>query len=156
MADENKELADSKDATLRSNLDRELEEVNRELEEMFKDGNSWYLTGGPLRIKLWLPPPLLSMMFASLHFAAGLGGIWLILRGSERGANLGSALLVGALFGIGAFMAAVWGKTVDKTAWMYEILHGERTRERFRELVNRQDALRERLAALESTPDVAE
>jgi hypothetical protein len=57
------------------------------------------------------------------------------------------------LFGTGAFMAEVWGRTVDKTAWIDDMVHGERTRERFRELLNRYDALSERLAAVENGSD---
>jgi hypothetical protein len=133
----------------REALEGELAHVQRELAGLIDEAHRWQFSWGRLRITATPSQQTLFRLFAGFHVATGLGGVVLILKGSGRAADLGIALVVGALFGIGAFMAEVWGRTVDKTAWMFDILYGERKRERFRELYVREQMLADRLEALD-------
>jgi hypothetical protein len=151
MADDNREPA--ADGTLLSSLEKDLSEVDEELDEIVAEAHAWHLGRGRLSIRASLSQQTLFLLFVGFHLATSLGGVALILWGRGRAADLGIALLVGALFGIGAFMAEVWGRTVDKAAWLDDIGYWEPIRARFRELVKRRQALRERLEALESGSD---
>jgi hypothetical protein len=134
---------------------RDLAEIDDELARLIEEAHGWQVNLGRLTVRSSLSQQKLFILFVGFHSAMGLGGAALILKGTGRAADLGIALLVGALFGLGAFMAEVWGRTVDKTAWIREIAYGERTREHFRDLIARREAIRERDAAPESSPDAA-
>jgi hypothetical protein len=155
VADEHSGAAGGDGEQARSNVARDLAEIDEELETLIEEAHGWQVNLGRLSVRSSLSQQTLFLLFVGFHLATSLGGAALILKGSGRAADLGIALLVGALFGLGTFMAEVWGRTVDKTAWIREIAYGERTREHFRELIARREAILERQAASEGSPDAA-
>ena len=96
----------------------------------------WQFRMGPVRLSGYFNSMRFARYFVGFHVVIALVGAGLIFfGGSPR--DLGMAMVVGALFGFGAFLAQVWTVQVEKEHWLIE----DDVRGRYSEVVNRLQAL---------------
>ncbi|TCC40990.1 hypothetical protein [Kribbella speibonae] len=98
--------------------------------------SGWQFRMGPVRLRGYFNSMRFARYFVGFHIVVGLAGAALIFfGGSPR--DLGMAMVVGALFGFGAFLAQVWTMQVEKEHWLEE----DDIRRRYSEVVNRMRTL---------------
>jgi hypothetical protein len=90
--------------TERERLQQDLRDVEQELARLMRRYNTAVTNLGPVTIKAHLPPLRVFKLFIGFHVVTAFGGATMILRGSGRVGDLGIALVVGALFGIGRLL----------------------------------------------------
>jgi hypothetical protein len=95
-------------------LEAELEALAERRDEAEADRyNSWHIRVGPLRLTGYVGSQRLGWLFIAFHVIVGsLGVLCFFLPG--RLPDLGAALVVGALFGFGAFLAQVWTRQTER------------------------------------------
>lgn len=72
--------------------------------------NTWHIGIGKFRVRGTIGTNGIAIVFVVWHLLAGTVGVVLTLNGSK---DLGIALVVGALFGFGAFLAQFWSQAMD-------------------------------------------
>lgn len=140
MDDERKALLEERDV-----VDRQLTELRYE-----------YMTRPmPFRRQRQFNPLTFLYSVIILYLLLGAAGVWLIFAGGSNWADLGIGLLVGALFGAGSLIAAMWEAAFN---WWsnFAALVFESEDNRIRQLGRRFLEIEERLADLAADIDAAE
>lgn len=114
----------------------ELIRLHAEFDQLWAGVQGLQLWWGPLRVRARLGSQRLAALFTAFHGLTAAAGVMFIFMG-ESFAELGVALVVGSLFGIGAFVAQVWALQSEReTALVFD-----EHRARFVELQRRWDEL---------------
>ncbi len=78
-----------------------------------REASTWQFAVGPLRFRSAFKSMRFARYFVDFHLLVGAtGGVLIFARGPAR--DLGMALVVGALFAFGAFVAQVWSVQVQE------------------------------------------
>ena len=85
----------------------------RLLRDVYREFHTWNIGVGKLRIQAAVGTNFIAVAFVLWHLALGTAGVLSILLW-EGGRELGIALLVGALFSFGSFLAQFWSQAMDK------------------------------------------
>ncbi|RZT15200.1 hypothetical protein EV649_5986 [Kribbella sp. VKM Ac-2569] len=111
--------ADESDDKLRK-LSDQLDAIDEARAEAEGDRYNWWaVVVGPLRLAGYVGSQHLGWLFAGFHLVvASTGILFFFLPGNLP--NLGAALVVGALFGFGAFLAQMWAIQVEREAGRQE------------------------------------
>lgn len=116
-------------------------DIEAQIRSLYRDRITWTLPLGRWAIRRPLASGYLFWAFVALHMSAATAGAVMILVGHGRLPDLGIALVVGALFGAGAFMAEVWVQSIHREQTFMAELFGDRERRLLNELVDRLDRL---------------
>jgi len=84
----------------------------RHLRRVRRDFGNWSIGIGKLRIRAVVDTNLIAIVFILWHLLLGTAGAASILFWDD-GRELGIALLVGALFSFGSFLAQFWSQAMD-------------------------------------------
>jgi hypothetical protein len=114
-----------------------------EYNKLMDNMSGWQFHMGPIRLSGYFTSMRFARYFVGFHIVVGVAGAVLIFFGGPP-RDLGMAMVVGALFGFGAFLAQVWTVQVEKE---HSVLAGQ-AREKYLELV-------EKLRAVEQAGEAA-
>ncbi|WP_336159923.1 hypothetical protein [Amycolatopsis sp. VC5-11] len=90
----------------------EAKDVIERYKNLRNELTGWNLSLGPIQISRALGTNHIFIIFAAWHIVALGAGIGILLLW-RSGTELGIALTVGALFGIGSFISQVWSQGMD-------------------------------------------
>jgi hypothetical protein len=94
----------------------------RELGNIYRNFSTWSIGIGKLKISASVGTQAIAVAFVAWHVLAAVAGIVLTIIWKEK--ELGVALIVGALFGIGSFMAQFWSQAMDtQREFIEKVLH---------------------------------
>lgn len=131
-------------------LEEALESVVHEMWSLHAP--SWkFALGRRIVIRLPVNSQLVAQLFVLYNLLALVSGILLILLGDGLAPELGIALVVGALFSIGAFASAVWVLTVEGERAAVQKSFGVEIREQLEDLRRRRDSLIKEIEILNAT-----
>ena len=89
------------------------ESILAELDEFNRNVAGWQFAAGPVYVRGAFSSMRLARYFIVFHLLVWVvGGVLILTDGPAR--ELGMALVVGALFGFGAFVSQVWTLQVQK------------------------------------------
>jgi hypothetical protein len=103
-----------------------------EYNKLVNDMSGWQFHVGPIRLSGYFNSMRFARYFVGFHIGVGAAGTVLIFFGGAP-RDLGVAMVVGALFGFGAFLAQVWTVQVEMER---SVLTGQ-GREKYLELVEK-------------------
>jgi hypothetical protein len=140
-----------------SELERQqlMTELDSVIDEMLGLTNpGWQFALGRIHVRRHVSSQTIFRVYMVANIALAISGVVLIFSGTGVNTELGVALVVGALFGIGAFGAAVWELTVIGERDAFRESFGDDVREEIVRLRSRRDELWEQIQALSpSDPD---
>lgn len=97
-----------------------LDDLWTEWEELRAELSTWHFYVGPVGVSARFNSMRFARYFVAFHLLVAASGAVLIFISDGAPRDLGLALVVGALFGFGAFIAQVWSAQVDREAWLRE------------------------------------
>jgi hypothetical protein len=112
-----------------------LEDLWSEWHELRLELSTWNFYVGPVGVSAQFNSMRFARYFVGFHLLVGIVGTVLILVVDGAFRDLGMALVVGALFGFGAFIAQVWAAQVSREHFLAE----DRVRQRVEALNARID-----------------
>ncbi|WP_405059622.1 hypothetical protein OG474_43790 [Kribbella sp. NBC_01505] len=89
-------------------------------EDLRDELSTWNFRLGPVGINARFGSLRLAKYFVGFHLVVAIIGALLIFLTEDAPRDLGMALIVGALFGLGAFIAQVWAAQVSREEWLRE------------------------------------
>ena len=96
-----------------------LRQINEQLEALRARLQTWHMSAGRVRVSGRFGSMRLAQVFLGFHLLIVLSGGALIFVGGAA-QSLGIAMVVGAIFGFGAFIAQVWALQVERERWLVE------------------------------------
>jgi hypothetical protein len=97
-----------------------LRKLNEDWRALERRTEVWKFHAGRLRVEGHFPSQRLAWWFAGFHVIVGAAGVVLSIFARGAAQSLGLALVVGSLFGLGAFMAQAWSLQVERERWLGE------------------------------------
>ena len=97
-----------------------LRKLNEDWRALERRTEVWKFQAGRLRVEGHFPSQRLAWWFAGFHVILGVAGVMLCIFAGGAAQSLGLALVVGFLFGLGAFMAQAWSLRVERERWLGE------------------------------------
>jgi hypothetical protein len=106
-------------------LVRDLQGVERTLHKALRDkAETWGLSVGPIRIQGTFSDESITIIFVVLNAACFALGVAFSLHGGTLN-SLGVSLIVGSIFGIGAFVGQLWAVSYQRQREVYGKVFGE-------------------------------
>jgi ribosomal protein S13 len=94
-----------------------------ELQEIYGDFKTWGIGIGRLRIQARVGTNTIALVFLLWHILAGIAGVTITIIWKDN-KELGVALIVGSLFGVGSFMSQFWSQAMDyQREFIDRVLH---------------------------------
>jgi hypothetical protein len=129
-----------------------LEDELRATEALFwsefkRKAHGWQFAAGPIRIVANVGPRTTSIIFIAFNTACFIAGIALMFV-SDLAASIGAALIVGALFSFGAFVAQFWVAAFQREHDMIERVFSETRYEGLQQLSAKVALLSQRIDQL--------
>lgn len=131
----------------RSQLMAELHEVDKRAWALANP--RWRIDLGPVRLAARVSSQQFTRLFVAYTGLLALVGGGLTLYANDQVANLGAALLVGAIFSFAAFLTEVWSLTVEGERAAQRLIAGDEVAEELLQLRARSEQL---WSALEKEP----
>lgn len=111
-SDDNEAPREEDDSKVQELLRRRGDELAK-LRDLHGQFITWSMELGPLQFSAQVGSHTITLVFIAWHLLAGAAGtVITIIWPSNK--ELGVALIVGALFGFGSFLAQFWSQAVDK------------------------------------------
>lgn len=143
---------DSRKSTIRF-LEGELRVTNEAIQrELQRVTSSWLFTFGPIRFHFRFGPGVINAFYASFISICLLAGVIFCFFGGILAA-LGAALVVGALFSFGAFVAQFWLVTQQAQQKVSESIFGEERLAHLKKLADKRRVVINRLKDLHDEKD---
>lgn len=144
-------LADAVIDDPRRQIENELEQLDARMWQV-AHARGWQIKLGPL----WIRRRIGSQVSAKLYVATNgvllvAGAVLIFAEGAA--ADLGIAIVVGAIFAMGSFLGMVWSLTVEKERQSLDLLYGDEIRDQLEKLRAQRNALYTELGNLtDDTP----
>lgn len=133
----------------------EYAQIERQMRQIEEYSHAWRLSLGRFRIAFRLGPSRMFLLIVTLYVLLGVAGTIVLTELSwQHAGELGVALIVGSLFGIGAFMSQAWAHVVEWEATAQRALWGYQRERRIAELRERHEELHLRLNSQRADLDV--
>ena len=143
---------DSKKSTIRF-LEADLRVTNEAIQrELNRVASSWNFTFGPIHIPFRFGPGVITAFYASFISLCFIAGVVFCFFGGIFAA-LGAALVVGALFSFGAFVAQFWLITQQARQKVSDSIFDEERLADVRKLADKRRVLINRLKDLHDEDD---